>query len=314
MMRQEESLPFSEHTLSKKSLLRSADEHLQFSKINSNVKLLQYEYYSRKDETKYVDLSKTDNYIFIFNAESTISFLVEKEQRIILPKFSSLIYYGDGKSIEFEAKMNKKYKFVAVLVKAESLKYMIGNCQSKDLIDFLEYPSLNYKGETSLKCINFLDKIENSHSFIEVSGYLMFLISSTIEQFLMDQKNKEMLTTDMKSWEIEALKKITAEILDNPSHPFSVPQISEKTGISIPRLQQGFKEMHGLTVSLFIREVRLEAAERMIRDLDYNISQIVYSIGLTSRSYFSRIFKAKYKCSPSSYQKRYGNLNDQRLV
>lgn len=64
--------------------------------------------------------------------------------------------------------------------------------------------------------------------------------------------------------------------------------------------------MHGLTVSLFIREARLQKAEQLIRKFDYSISEIVYSIGLNSRSYFSRIFKDRYDISPSEYQREFG--------
>lgn len=43
-------------------------------------------------------------------------------------------------------------------------------------------------------------------------------------------------------------------------------------------------------------------AEKLIKTTDLNISQIVYTIGLSSRSYFSKIFKEKYKCSPREYE------------
>ncbi|MDX1471934.1 MAG: AraC family transcriptional regulator, partial [Flavobacteriaceae bacterium] len=33
----------------------------------------------------------------------------------------------------------------------------------------------------------------------------------------------------------------------------------------------------------------------------YNISEVVYMIGYSSRSYFSKIFKNKYGISPSKY-------------
>jgi AraC-like DNA-binding protein len=60
--------------------------------------------------------------------------------------------------------------------------------------------------------------------------------------------------------------------------------------------------MHGRTVSDFVRNVRLEKAEDLIKNTDLNISEVVYSIGLTSRSYFCKIFKKKYDCSPKEYK------------
>jgi AraC family transcriptional regulator, transcriptional activator for feuABC-ybbA operon len=68
------------------------------------------------------------------------------------------------------------------------------------------------------------------------------------------------------------------------------------------KLQEGFKMLHDRTVSDFIRNVRLEKAEELISHSDLNISEIVYSIGFTSRSYFAKIFKEKFHCSPKTYQ------------
>jgi AraC-like DNA-binding protein len=41
----------------------------------------------------------------------------------------------------------------------------------------------------------------------------------------------------------------------------------------------------------------------MLKNTDLNISQIVYSIGFSSRSYFSKIFKEKYDISPNKLKK-----------
>ena len=66
--------------------------------------------------------------------------------------------------------------------------------------------------------------------------------------------------------------------------------------------------MHNRTVTDYIRNVRVEVAEELIKNTDLNISEIVYSIGLTSRSYFSKIFKEKYNCSPKYYQENQKTL------
>ena len=40
-----------------------------------------------------------------------------------------------------------------------------------------------------------------------------------------------------------------------------------------------------------------------------NISEVVYSIGFTSRSYFSKIFRRKYNCSPKQYKDKQKTLS-----
>ena len=60
--------------------------------------------------------------------------------------------------------------------------------------------------------------------------------------------------------------------------------------------------MHGRTVTDPVRNVRIEKSAKMIKNTDLNISEIVYSIGFASRSYFSKIFKEKYNCTPKNYR------------
>ena len=52
-------------------------------------------------------------------------------------------------------------------------------------------------------------------------------------------------------------------------------------------------------MNVFIVEKRLEKAAQLLEQGNLNISEIVYSIGFTSRSYFSKIFKNRYGVSPS---------------
>ncbi|WP_369993860.1 helix-turn-helix domain-containing protein [Winogradskyella sp.] len=44
---------------------------------------------------------------------------------------------------------------------------------------------------------------------------------------------------------------------------------------------------------------RLDKAAQLIQETDYNVSELVYSIGFSSRSYFSKIFKQRFGVLPS---------------
>ena len=87
-----------------------------------------------------------------------------------------------------------------------------------------------------------------------------------------------------------------------PDRQFSIAELRRKSGLSPSKLQEGFKLMHGTTVTDYIREVRVIKAEELIKNTDLNISEVVYSIGFTSRSYFSKIFRKKFNCSPKQYK------------
>lgn len=111
-------------------------------------------------------------------------------------------------------------------------------------------------------------------------------------------ESKALLKTD----KLTKLIALIAVIKENPQEIYTIRMLCEKTGLSPLKLQEGFKVLCGRTVIDFIRHVRLNTAERFIRTSDMTIAEVIYAVGFTSRSYFSKIFKNKYGYSPKQYQ------------
>lgn len=92
---------------------------------------------------------------------------------------------------------------------------------------------------------------------------------------------------------------ISSEISDNPT----VPKIASKVGMSSSQLQRCFRLNCNQSVNDYIKEQRLEQGKQLLKHSDFLISEIVYKLGLSSKSYFSKIFKQKYQKSPSDYRR-----------
>ena len=60
--------------------------------------------------------------------------------------------------------------------------------------------------------------------------------------------------------------------------------------------------MHQTTVNGYIQHRRMLHAKTLLNDTDFNISEIVEKLGLSSKSYFSKIFKETYGISPSEFR------------
>ncbi|EDP94776.1 helix-turn-helix transcriptional regulator [Kordia algicida OT-1] len=108
--------------------------------------------------------------------------------------------------------------------------------------------------------------------------------------------------TSLKDDELTKIVSLIATIEENPQELYTISMLCEMTRLSPAKLQEGFKILCDRTVIDFIRYVRLTAAEKLIRTTDMSIAEIIYSVGFTSRSYFSKIFKNKYGDSPKQYQ------------
>ena len=141
-----------------------------------------------------------------------------------------------------------------------------------------------------------------------INGLVHLILALEIQQHAEDMVNADNRICSLTKGELEDIKEISEFIQNYPEIQYSLNYLSRKSGLSPFKLQEGFKALYGRTVSDFIRNVRVEAGEKLIRTSDLNISEIVYTIGLTSRSYFSKIFKEKYKCSPKYYQRHQNKI------
>ena len=135
-----------------------------------------------------------------------------------------------------------------------------------------------------------------------IEGLVYMILALEIQQHTDDVQNANRRTGSLNSREMESVRELSEFIQNYPERQLSVSELCRRSGLSPSKLQEGFKLMQGTTVTDYIREVRVRKAEDLIKNTDLNISEVVYSIGFTSRSYFSKIFKAKYKCSPKQYK------------
>jgi AraC-like DNA-binding protein len=92
------------------------------------------------------------------------------------------------------------------------------------------------------------------------------------------------------------------------SDTFTVDSILKKTYTSYHRLNFLFKSIHGMTISEYIRNKRIEKSREMIADNAKSISQIAYEIGYSSISNYILAFKKVYQITPGKYKKQRDNL------
>ncbi|TDU43651.1 AraC family transcriptional regulator [Gelidibacter sediminis] len=168
--------------------------------------------------------------------------------------------------------------------------------------DYLYIGSYNLKIAESIKQLQCI-KQEGLVRQLLTKGIVNVILALEIEHHNKDIQNLDMEPTSLTKMEIGLIAKLTEYINEYPDLDHKVENLSERVGLSAAKLQEGFKFQHGLTICEYIRSVRLTKSEELIINTDLNISEIVYSVGFTSRSYFSKIFKERYDCTPSEYKK-----------
>ncbi|MEP3839118.1 MAG: AraC family transcriptional regulator [Algibacter sp.] len=163
-------------------------------------------------------------------------------------------------------------------------------------------------GTLNLKMADLVKKTRNIKNkgmlrILKIEAKVYEILSIHIQQHNKLQQGVPLPTSLIKS-ELITVRKLGQAILKRPAKDYSLDQLSASSGLSQAKLQDGFKFLYTRTVTEYIRHVRLEAARELMTTTDLNITQIVYSIGFTSRSYFSKIFKEKYGVTPNEFKKQ----------
>lgn len=137
-----------------------------------------------------------------------------------------------------------------------------------------------------------------------IQGLVHVILALEIQQHADDLENPNQQTGSLSKREMDIVQDVSRYINKDFENQITINQLYNQFGLSPSKLQEGFKLLHGNTVTEYIREVRIRRAEDLIKNTDMNISEVVYSIGLTSRSYFSKIFKERFDCTPSEYKRK----------
>jgi AraC-like DNA-binding protein len=143
---------------------------------------------------------------------------------------------------------------------------------------------------------------------------LLAIADSTLKQrkklrdsFLADYLNKpqsleqkDVITEEASNNNVQQYIDYILEHLDSPD--LNVNTMGKHFNLGRNRLQREIKIITGLTPVEFIRSVRLNEAQKILKAGKHNISEIAYMTGFSNLSYFSRSYKLQFGVAPSEVQ------------
>jgi signal transduction histidine kinase/CheY-like chemotaxis protein len=98
---------------------------------------------------------------------------------------------------------------------------------------------------------------------------------------------------------LEKLVKIIEDNIDDSN--INGDRLASDLGVSKGNLYKKLKALTGLTVNIFIRNIRLKIAAKLLRKGNYNISEVAYAVGFNNPKYFSTCFSELFDMSPKEY-------------
>jgi AraC-like DNA-binding protein len=101
------------------------------------------------------------------------------------------------------------------------------------------------------------------------------------------------------------LAKLTDIIKKNIDEPdLNIEWLSAQMNISRGHLHRKIKLLTEMSPSEFVRIVKLNESLALLKNEEYNISEVSYMVGFNSPSYFTNSFKSHFKMSPTDYVER----------
>lgn len=114
------------------------------------------------------------------------------------------------------------------------------------------------------------------------------------------RQNEEETTSPSKT--LEKLKTILKYVEEHYPEPVTIEDMASLTYYSKSHFMKFFKMHMGRSFIEYLNDYRLTMAERMLRSSDDSVLEIAGKSGFDNLSYFNRMFKRKYGCSPGKWR------------
>lgn len=196
-------------------------------------------------------------------------------------------------------------------------------CDSAHMSDFEK--KILFLGPQEKACLTtIVDESEDSYEYFENDPPFVQLIKKNNSPFASEQvirsqlellliyisrRNKSVLTEtrEFSTNSLHQHERLVADakqyLQNHLSEKISLTQVAQSLGISVSLLKRIFKEQTENSVITYLTHLRISEAKRMIRNRNYNFTQIAEALGYDNIHYFSSQFKKQTGMTPTDYSR-----------
>ncbi|MEM9463430.1 MAG: AraC family transcriptional regulator [Myxococcota bacterium] len=91
-------------------------------------------------------------------------------------------------------------------------------------------------------------------------------------------------------------------MLEDPAQPHTLESVARAAGMSRSAFSEHFSQTFGRTAMDLLREIRLDRGAELLRTTDLPVQAVAERVGLSSRSYFSKAFRARFGNDPAGFR------------
>ncbi len=110
--------------------------------------------------------------------------------------------------------------------------------------------------------------------------------------------------TRLRDWELNSLQEVSRYLKQHYAEPIPLETLARLACMSRNKLTTAFKQAHGLTITEYIQELRLEKAKDLLLNSDWDVGEIAGTVGYKLHRSFSEAFKEATGITPSEFRRQ----------
>lgn len=219
---------------------------------------------------------------------------------------NSILLYNPNQELPIKASLASNSLVLSVLISIKKFHSLFSN--QADQISFLNQDNIGNKFYKEKKLAPMISVVLNQmvQQSLHQSMYKLYLRAKVFELMsLYFNKDKEMdieqcpfLVDDKNIKKIRNAKEI---IISRMTEPPTLTDLATEVEISLKKLKEGFKQVYGASVYVFLLDYKMQVSKRLLSSGNYNVNEVALKVGYSTATHFINAFKKKFGTTPKKY-------------
>jgi AraC-like DNA-binding protein len=219
---------------------------------------------------------------------------------------NSILLYNPVQELPINASLEANSLVLCVLISIKKFHSLFSN--QADQISFLNQDNAGNKFYKDKKLGPMISVVLNqmAQQSVHESMHNLYLRAKVFELMsLYFNKDKEMdveqcpfLVDDKNIKKIRRAKDI---IISRMTEPPTLNDLANEVEISLKKLKEGFKQVYGASVYVFLLDYKMQVSKRLLSSGNYNVNEVALKIGYSTATHFINAFKKKFGTTPKKY-------------
>lgn len=154
------------------------------------------------------------------------------------------------------------------------------------------YPYIKRMKQFSPSCFKWL-RVSSDHYFSNMRSQL----TEDIARFLLENTDHKKSHIDQIAFETQLRKLICQQLAT-----ITLPDVASYFHISVPYASDLIRQVTGKNFTALVLEERMKESEKLLKTSNVPISKVALLSGYQEPSYFMKVFKKYFGCTPSQYR------------